>query len=79
MATKARTTARGKATVPVSPAVMSCGDAAALLNITKSTLQYHIRHGRIRRATIPGAKKSLGVIAADVRAILSPVAKGGAK
>lgn len=78
MATKASTTARGKAAT-VRPAVMSCGDAAALLNITKSTLQYHIRHGRIRRATIPGAKKSLGVIAADVRAILSPVAKGGAK
>lgn len=79
MATKPKATARKKAAIPVRPAVMSCGDAAALLNITKSTLQYHIRHGRIRRATIPGAKKSLGVIAADVRAILSPVAKGGAK
>lgn len=78
MATNARTTARSKAAT-VRPVVMSCGDDAALLNITKSTLQYHIRHGRIRRATIPGAKKSLGVIAADVRAILSPVAKGGAK
>ena len=72
MATKPHATARSKARIPVRPAVMSCSDAAALLNITKSTLQYHIRNGRIHRVTIPGAKKALGVSAADIRAILSP-------
>lgn len=75
MATKAQT----NATQTARPAVMSCKDAAAALNISKSTLQYHIRHGRIRRAKIPGAKKSLGVLAADIRAILSPVENGGAQ
>jgi predicted site-specific integrase-resolvase len=79
MATKARTKARSATTTSVRSAVMSCKDAAAALNITKSTLQYHIRHGRIRRATIPGAKKSLGVIAADIEKILSPTKNGGAK
>ncbi len=72
MATKPKAKARGKATIPVRPAVMSCRDAAALLNITPSTLHYHIRHGRIHRVTIPGAKKALGVSVADIRAILSP-------
>ena len=77
MATKPKATARKTAAIPVRPAVLSCRDAAAALNITKSTLQYHIRHGRIRRVTIPGAKKALGVFAADIRAIISPELTGG--
>jgi len=46
--------------------------AANLLGISVDTLKYHIRKGRIRKAMIPGAKYAIGVIAADVRAIVNP-------
>lgn len=53
---------------------MSYREAAAALGISVATLKYHVAKGRIRRAMIPGSSKAVGVIAADVRAILSPAA-----
>lgn len=60
---------------------MSYREAAAALGIGVATLKYHVAKGRIRKAMIPGARKAVGVIAADVRAILSPAAttEGGAR
>lgn len=54
---------------------MSYTEAASALRISVPTLKYHIRKGRIRKVMIPGAKYAIGVIAADVRAILSPGTK----
>ena len=52
--------------------VMTLDEAAEMLHKSKSTLQYHIRRGRIRRAVIPGARKACGVVAADILAIVNP-------
>jgi hypothetical protein len=76
MATARKKAQEATATDTADKAVMTCAEAAAALRITKSTLHYHIRHGRIRRAVIPGAKRAVGIVAADVRAILSPEPNG---
>ena len=55
--------------------VMTLDEAAAILHKSKSTLQYHIRRGRIHRAVIPGASKACGVVAADILAIVNPCRK----
>lgn len=57
--------------------VMSLDEAADMLNLSKATLQYHIRHGRIRRAVIPGARKACGVVADDILAIATGRTNGG--
>lgn len=54
---------------PVEPP-MSISEAARLLGFSKTSLQNHVRAGRIRRVRVPGAARGRGVVAADVRAIL---------
>lgn len=49
---------------------MTVQEAAKLLGCSTTAVQYHARKGRIRRVAIPGAKRSRGLVAADVRAIL---------
>lgn len=74
MAAKAKQSATvrklARAAYPTYEPPMSYKVAASLLGIVVATLKYHIRKGRIRRVMIPGSKYSLGVVAADVRAIL---------
>ncbi len=80
MATKAKSTPKPKTqATTIRPAIMTFSEAAAALRISIPTLRYHILQGRIRRVTIPGAKRSLGVYAADIRAILTPTANGGSR
>lgn len=50
---------------------MSIRQAAGLLGCTTTAVQYHIRKGRLRRVAIPGASRSRGLVAADVRAIVA--------
>lgn len=49
---------------------MSVDEAKKLTGLTAQGLNYHARRGRIRRATIPGSTRSLGYVAADIRAIV---------
>jgi len=55
---------------PKAETPMSVSEAKKLTGLTAQGLNYHARKGRIRRATIPGAKRSLGYVAADIRAIV---------
>ena len=81
MAKANKSTRQSQQALSVHAAVMTQSEAAAALRISISTLRYHIQQRRIRRVQIPGAKRSIGVVADDIRAILSPIPKdnGGAK
>lgn len=49
---------------------MSVAEAVKLTGLTAQGLNYHARKGRIRRAYVPGSSRSLGYVAADIRAIV---------
>ena len=55
------------AAVPEPP--MSVAEAVKFTGLTPQALNYHARRGRIRRAYVPGSIRSLGYVAADIKAI----------
>lgn len=58
-----------KGAAPTEPP-MSVDEAKKLTGLTAQGLNYHARRGRIRRAYVPGSSRSLGYVAADIRAIV---------
>ena len=49
-------------------------DAAKMLGVTTKALVYHVRKGRIRVVKPEGAKRAMGYVAADIRALLNGTA-----
>ena len=45
-------------------------EAARMLGVTTKALAYHVRKGRIRVVKPAGAKRAMGYVAADIRAML---------
>lgn len=58
------------APIPIEPAI-PCEDVAKLLRVSKATVEYHARRGRLRKVRLPGAKRACGYVAADVRKLLN--------
>ena len=46
-------------------------DAAKMLGVSTKALAYHVKKGRIRIVRPEGAKRGMGYVAADIRALLA--------
>ena len=67
-----RKTPHGHSPIPVYnlEPVIKQREAARMLGVTTKALAYHVRKGRIRVVKPAGAKRAMGYVAADIRAML---------
>ncbi len=50
---------------------LTVDEAARALRLSPSTIRYHVRKGRLQSVRIPGSSRSLGIVAADIDAIIA--------